>query len=146
MRGVNSVTLVGTLGRDPETRHTGEGTTVARLNLVTNRWDKRKGEEVRDWHRVTCFGKSAEYAEQYLRKGSKVAVSNARIEYGSYENKDGVTVYTTDIVAFDLQGVDSKKGSEDRRGSDRGESNRRGMSDRSRGRDGYLEDEDDIPF
>lgn len=104
MSNVNKVILIGRLGRDPETRETGGGM-VTNLNLATSEsWkDKATGErqERTEWHRVAMFGKLAEIAAQYLRKGSLVYVEG-RLQTRSYE-KNGETRYATDIVANEMR-------------------------------------------
>jgi single-strand DNA-binding protein len=103
-RGINKVILVGNLGADPETRFTAGGMAVATLSVATTSSRKdRDGnpQEKTEWHRVKLFGKTAEVAGEYLRKGRQVYIEG-RIEYGSYE-KDGVKHYTTDIIGEDMQ-------------------------------------------
>jgi single-strand DNA-binding protein len=93
---MNVVVLIGNLTRDPEVRYTSgnEPMAVATLNVAVNRM--KKGEA--DFPRVIVFGKQAENCEKYLEKGRKIAV-RGRIQTGSYKNKNGETVYTTDVVA-----------------------------------------------
>ncbi|MDO4708326.1 MAG: single-stranded DNA-binding protein [Pseudomonadota bacterium] len=103
-RGINKVILVGNLGNDPETSYTQSGMTVTKISLATTTVRKdRDGmqQEKTEWHRVTFFGKLAEIAAEYLRKGRQVYVEG-RLSYGSYE-KDGVRHYTTDIIADEMQ-------------------------------------------
>lgn len=122
-RGVNKVILVGNLGDDPEVRYTQSGMAVANLSIATTSVRKdRDGntQEKTEWHRVTVWGKTAEAAGEYLRKGRQVYVEG-RIEYGSYE-KDGVKHYTTDIVCDDLQFLG---GGRDDDGQQRGQSQQR---------------------
>lgn len=102
-RGVNQVTLMGNVGGAPELKYTQGGMAIATFSLATSY--KRKdasGNTVdkTEWHRVKFFGKVAEVADKYLRKGAKCFVQG-RIEYGSYE-KDGVKHYTTDIIGEEL--------------------------------------------
>ncbi len=102
--GVNKVILIGNLGRDPEIRYTTNGTAVANLSLATTRRYKgRDGQqqEETEWHRVVMFSRLAEIAGEYLRKGSQVYIEG-RLQTRSYE-KDGVTRYTTEIVANEMQ-------------------------------------------
>jgi len=106
MASVNKITLVGNLGNDPESDTTPSGLRYTRFSLATTeraRKDKdgNKVEPKPDWHRVVCFGKAAEIAAEYLRKGRQVYLEG-RVRYGKYE-KDGVTHYTTDIIANDIQ-------------------------------------------
>jgi single-strand DNA-binding protein len=103
-RGVNKVILLGNLGNDPEVKYTQGGMAIATLSLATtySRKDKEGNfQEKTEWHRVKLFGKTAEVAGEYLKKGSQVYIEG-RIEYGSYE-KGGVKHYTTDIIGDDMQ-------------------------------------------
>lgn len=106
MRGINKVIVVGTLGRDPEINYTSGGTAVANLAIATEKkWtDKNTGEEQKKtaWHRVKMFGRLAEVAGEYLKKGRQVYIEG-ELDYGKYTDKDGIERYTTDILAFDLQ-------------------------------------------
>lgn len=100
MSSVNKVILIGNLGRDPELRYTQSGTPVCTLSIATSRKYKNKQDEQveeTEWHRVTVWGKQAEHCSNYLAKGRKVYVEG-RLKTTSYE-KDGVTKYSTDIVA-----------------------------------------------
>ena len=107
---MNKVVLMGRLTRDPDIRY-GAGDSslaVARYTLaVDRRVSRREGEATADFISIVAFGKSAEFAEKYLRKGMKIAVSG-RIQTGSYTNRDGVKVYTTDVVVDDQEFVESK--------------------------------------
>jgi single-strand DNA-binding protein len=105
-RGVNKVILVGTCGQDPETRYLPNGTAVTNLSLATSeQWtDKQTGQKVEktEWHRVSMFGKVAEIAGEYLRKGSQVYIEG-KLQTREWE-KDGIKRYTTEIVV-DMQGT-----------------------------------------
>ncbi len=109
-RGVNKVILIGNLGADPETRYTQGGNAVTNVRLATtDSWrDRNTGEqqERTEWHRVVFFGRLAEIAGQYLRKGSKCYIEG-RLQTRSWE-QDGVTRYTTEIVANDMQMLDGR--------------------------------------
>lgn len=96
---MNNVNLIGRLTKDPDVRYTqGERPlAVARYNLAVDRAYKKEGEQTADFINCIAFGKTAEFTEKYLRKGTKVAISG-RIQTGSYTNKDGNKVYTTDVV------------------------------------------------
>lgn len=110
---MNKVILMGRLTRDPEVRYSqGESATaVARYTLAVDRRFNRNGDEnSADFIGCVAFGRSAEFAEKYLRKGTKIAVTG-RIQTGSYTNKDGVKVYTTDVVVEDHEFVESKNSS-----------------------------------
>ena len=99
---MNKVILMGRLTRDPEVRYSqgDSATAVARYTLAVDRRFKRDGEASADFINCVVFGKSAEFAERYFRQGLKVVVSG-RIQTGSYTNRDGVKVYTTDVVVED---------------------------------------------
>jgi single-strand DNA-binding protein len=101
MRGVNKVILVGNLGRDPEVRYTREGTAVANLNVATTEtWNDGSGQrqERTEWHKVVAWGKLAEIAKEYLGKGKQVYIEG-RLQTRSWEDKEGVKRYTTEIKA-----------------------------------------------
>lgn len=100
----NLVVLSGNLGKDPEERKTTTGTTVVSLSLATK--DGYGDKEKTNWHYVTVFGKVAENCAKYLSKGSKVLVQG-RIDYSNYE-KNGATVYKTDIIADKVEFLDNK--------------------------------------
>ena len=105
-RGVNKVILVGTCGQDPDVRYLPNGTAVTNLSLATSeQWtDKQTGQKVEktEWHRVSMFGKVAEIAGDYLRKGSQVYIEG-KLQTREWE-KDGIKRYTTEIVV-DMQGT-----------------------------------------
>ena len=105
MRGVNKVILVGTCGQDPDVRYLPNGNAVTNLSLATSeQWtDKQTGQKVEktEWHRVSLFGKLAEIAGEYLRKGSQVYIEG-KLQTREWE-KDGIKRYTTEIVV-DMQG------------------------------------------
>ena len=112
-RGINKVILIGNLGADPETRHTAGGSAVTNLSLATTEaWrDRQTGEnqEKTEWHRVVMFSKLAEIAGEYLRKGSKVYIEG-RLQTRKWQDRDGNDRYTTEIVANEMQMLDSKGG------------------------------------
>src|SRR5690349_17436404 len=105
-RGINKVIIVGNLGADPEVRYTGGGTAVCSLSVATSeQWtDKQSGEkqERTEWHRVKLFGKLAEIAGEYLKKGRQVYVEGS-LRTDKYTDKDGVERYSTDIIANEMQ-------------------------------------------
>lgn len=110
MRGVNKVILIGNLGADPEIRYFTDGTAVCNFRMATSEnWtDKQTGEkrEKTEWHRIVTFRRLAEICGQYLKKGSKVYVEG-KLQTRTYE-KDGQTHYATEIVANELQMLDSR--------------------------------------
>lgn len=112
-RGVNKVILVGNLGRDPEVRYAPNGQAVANVTLATSEsWkDKNTGEkqERTEWHRVVFFGRLAEIAGEYLKKGAQVYVEG-RLQTRKWQDKDGVDRYTTEIVANEMQMLGSRAG------------------------------------
>lgn len=112
-RGINKVILIGNLGQDPEVRFTPSGTAVANLNLATSdTWmDRQSGQrqERTEWHRVVLFNKTAEIAQQYLKKGSKVYIEG-RLQTRKWQDQNGQDRYSTEIVANDMQMLDGRSG------------------------------------
>ena len=112
-RGVNKVILIGNLGADPETRAMPSGTTVANLRVATSEsWrDKQTGEqqERTEWHRVAFFGRLAEVAGEYLRKGSQVYIEGS-LRTRKWQDKQGNERYSTEIVGNDLQMLGGRGG------------------------------------
>ena len=106
---MNKVILIGRVVRDPEIRYSqGVNTTcVARYTLAVDRKFKQEGQPTADFINCIAFGKLGEFAEKYLHKGTKIAVVG-RIQTGSYKNKDGNTVYTTDVVVEEQEFCESK--------------------------------------
>ena len=113
MAGINKVILIGNLGRDPELRYTQGNNAVATLNVATTRsyFNKTTNERVEEteWHRVTLWGKDAENANKYLTKGRQVYIEG-RLQTRKYEDKEGVTKYSTDIVAETIQYLGGRGG------------------------------------
>ena len=109
---MNKVILMGRLTRDPEVRYTqgDNAMAIARYSLAVDRRFKRDGEPDADFINCVAFGKSGEFAEKYLKKGTKIAVVG-RIQTGSYTNKDGQKVYTTDVVVEEQEFAESKNSS-----------------------------------
>ncbi len=109
-RGINKVILVGNVGQDPETRYMPNGNAVTNLSLATSEtWkDKNTGEqqERTEWHRVTFYQRLAEIVAEYVKKGSKLYVEG-RLQTRSWE-QDGVKKYATDIIANEMQMLDSR--------------------------------------
>ena len=103
---MNKVILMGRLTKDVETRYSGE-MAIARYSLAVDRKFKREGEPTADFINCVAFGKNGEFAEKCLHKGMKIAVTG-RIQTGSYKDKDGKTVYTTDIVVEEHEFCESK--------------------------------------
>jgi len=111
-RGINKVILVGNLGADPETRYTTGGDAVTNLNIATSeQWKDKSGEkqERTEWHRVVLFGRQAEIAGEYLKKGRSVYIEG-RLQTRKYTDKDGVEKYSTEIVADRMQLIGGREG------------------------------------
>lgn len=112
-RGINKVIIVGNLGADPEVRHTGGGTAVCSFNVATSEsWtDKQSGEkqERTEWHRVKMFGRLAEIAGEYLKKGRQVYIEGS-LRTDKYTDKQGVEKYSTDIIANEMQMLGGNEG------------------------------------
>ncbi|MEA3291594.1 MAG: single-stranded DNA-binding protein [Pseudomonadota bacterium] len=112
-RGINKVILIGNLGSDPEVRYLPSGSAVANVSVATSdSWkDKNTGErqERTEWHRVAFFGRLAEIVGEYLKKGSKVYVEG-RLQTRKWQGQDGQDRYTTEIVASEMQMLDSRGG------------------------------------
>ncbi|HSX61162.1 MAG TPA: single-stranded DNA-binding protein [Tahibacter sp.] len=121
-RGINKVILVGNVGKDPETRYSAGGMAVTTISVATSEsWkDKQTGEqkEKTEWHRVKFFGRLAEIAGEYLKKGSQVYIEGS-LRTEEYE-KDGVKRYSTDIVAAEMQMLGGRPGGGDMEGGSRG--------------------------
>jgi single-strand DNA-binding protein len=133
---VNKVILIGNLGADPELKFVPSGDAVMKLRLATTERFKDKAgnkQEKTDWHTVVMFGKRAEALNKLLQKGSRLAVEG-RIQTRSWEDKDGSKRYATDIVANDVELLDSK-----RDGGQRQES-------AAAGHEQYQDDDSNIPF
>ena len=144
-KGVNKAILIGNLGKDPEVRYTAGGSAVANLSVATTEsWkDKQTGEkkEATEWHRVVLFGKTAEIAGQYLKKGRTVYIEG-RLQTRKYQDKEGVERYSTEIVGSDMQMLGGGEGrgestGEPAWGSDRPAANMRDLHDL---------DDADIPY
>lgn len=149
-RGVNKVILIGNLGRDPEVRYMPSGGAVANVTLATSEsWkDRQTGEtqERTEWHNVVFFNRLAEIAGEYLRKGSKIYVEGS-LRTRKWQGKDGQDRYTTEIVANEMQMLDSRGGGSG--GSAPARSQRQEQDDYEPTRPsspGVEDFDDDIPF
>ena len=150
---MNKVILMGRLTRDPEVRYTqGESNTaVARYTLAVDRRFQRRDNpdaQTADFIGIVAFGKAGEFAEKYLKKGTKVVVTG-RIQTGSYTNKDGQKVYTTDVVAEDQEFAESKNASSGNSAASDSQSSNSGFSSFSEERpaaagDGFMNIPDGI--
>ncbi|MBQ2642639.1 MAG: single-stranded DNA-binding protein [Eubacterium sp.] len=111
---MNKVMLMGRLTRDPEVNYStsgGDQLAIARYTLAVDRRFKRDGDQTADFIRCVAFGRSAEFAEKYFHQGIKIIVEG-RIQTGSYENKEGQRVYTTDVIVENQEFAESKAASE----------------------------------
>jgi single-strand DNA-binding protein len=112
MAAVNKVILVGNLGKDPEVRYTADGAAITKVSIATtSKYKNKSGDMVEEteWHRVTFFGRLAEIAGEYLKKGRSVYVEG-RLKTSKYTDKDGVEKYSTDIIANEMQMLGSREG------------------------------------
>jgi single-strand DNA-binding protein len=143
---MNSVVLIGRLTRDPELRYIPESqTAVATFTLAVDRIAKEKQT---DFIRITVFGKQAENCERFLSKGRQAAVQG-RIQTGSYTNKEGATVYTTDVVADRVEFIGDRSGAGAGQASGSGfEYERQEAKGQPAIPEGFqaLDDDDDVPF
>jgi single-strand DNA-binding protein len=147
-RGVNKVILVGNLGADPETRYMPSGSAVTNIRIATSEsWkDKTSGEqqERTEWHNVVFFGRLAEIAAEYLRKGSQVYVEGS-LRTRKWEGKDGVERYTTETVASEMQMLGGRSGGGSAPSSAPSQQSQRSSAPESSS--GPADDfDDDIPF
>ena len=133
-RGINKVILVGNLGNDPDVKYTQSGTTITTISVATTEaWkDKQSGQqqERTEWHRVKFFGRLAEIAGEYLKKGRQVYIEGS-LRTDKYTGKDGVERYTTDIIASEMQMLGGGGGEGGSRGG--GDFQRGGGGDYQRG-------------
>lgn len=128
---MNTVSLIGRLTRDPEVRYTPAQMAVARFSIAIDRPAKEGGEKQADFPNIVVFGKHAENCERYLAKGRKVAI-NGRIQTGSYTDKEGRKVYTTDVVANYVEFLDSAP--------------QHAKPEQGEQVEGFKQADDDIPF
>ncbi len=144
-RSLNRVELIGNLGADPELRNTPQGASVCTLKIATSESykDKNSGEwkENTEWHRVVLWENLAEYAAKSLKKGSKV-FTEGKIKSRSYEDKDGITRYITEIYGNSLIILDPKSSSSNQFSKDENSSNLNNYNTASTSED----EDDDIPF
>jgi single-strand DNA-binding protein len=147
-RGVNKVILIGNLGADPEIKYMPSGEAVANLRIATSEsWkDKTSGEQVErtEWHRVIMFRRLAEIAGEYLKKGSKVYIEG-RLQTRKWQGQDGQDRYTTEIIASEMQMLDSRGGGAANMGSYNNQESA-GSSSQPQAAAAYDSFDDDIPF
>jgi single-strand DNA-binding protein len=151
MASINKVILIGNLGRDPETRYTTDGAAVANVTLVTTDvWKDKAGEkqERTEWHRVVFFGRLAEIAGEYLKKGSPVYVEG-RLQTRKWTDKEGQEKYTTEIVASDMKMLGSRSGGSEpatRERAPAAAATTGGGGQAKKGGGAFDDMDDDIPF
>ena len=161
MASVNKVILIGNLGADPETRYLPSGDAVTNIRIATTeKWKDKGGEqqEHTEWHRIAFFGKTAEIAGEYLKKGSPVYVEG-RIRTRKWQDKEGQDKYSTEIVADRMQLLGSRGGGADRGAEPMGAREPRepaaatataaasgGKPAPKKGGGGFDQMDDDIPF
>lgn len=104
---MNKVILIGRFVRDPEVRYTSNDKCCANFSIAVDRKYKQEGQQDADFPRVIAWGKTAEFIEKYFRQGMKIVIEG-RIQTGKYTNKEGQTVYTTDVVAESVEFAESK--------------------------------------
>ena len=146
MAGVNKVILVGNLGRDPEVRHLENGASVANFSIATSETYKDKSgnkQEQTEWHNIVLWRGLAEIAEKYLRKGSQIYVEG-KLRTRSWQDKDGNTRYTTEIVGDNLTMLGARPGTNDNTPPAVTAENEPPRNNGSTNLDN--EDDDDLPF
>lgn len=160
-RGVNRVILIGNLGQDPEVKYTASGAAVATLNIATSeQWtDKHSGQkqEKTEWHRISMFGRLAEIAGEYLKKGAQVYIEG-KLQTRKWQDQNGQDRYTTEVVANEMQMLGGRGGSADFGGGNQGQSqnaprqqaapaqNAPQAQSQSQPNDNFGGFDDDIPF
>ncbi len=150
MASVNKVMIIGNLGRDPEVRYMPDGGAIANISVATtDTWKDKSGEkqERTEWHRVAFFGKLAEIAGEYLKKGSQVYVEGS-LRTRKWQDKEGKERYTTEIVADRMQMLGSRAGGSESMAREEAPPKESAGAAKSGGKGGGgIEDlEDDIPF
>jgi len=148
MASLNKVTLIGNLGKDPETRYMSNGDAVTNITLATtDTWKDKSGEkqEKTEWHRCTFYRKLAEIAGQYLKKGSSVYIEG-RLETRKWNDKQGIERYTTEIIASDMLMLGNRGSGSIDSGSDENHARPSNNLKSAAARSGFEDMEDDIPF
>jgi len=141
---VNKVIILGRLGKDPEMRYAPSGTAIATFSVATNSRQKTEGEWVdkTEWHNILAFGKSAEFAGEYLNKGKQVFIEG-RLQTSNWEDQQGQKKYKTEIVVSELQMIGSK-------GNNSGDSVKEETVNEPKAKEApatpAAEEEDDLPF
>lgn len=148
MASVNKVILIGNLGRDPEVRYLPDGGAITNISVATtDTWKDKSGEkqEKTEWHRVSFFGKLAEIAGEYLKKGSQVYVEG-RLQTRKWQDKEGQDRYTTEVVADRMQMLGSRGGGNAFEVVEKGQASAPAPASSGKSSGGFDDLEDDIPF
>ena len=144
-RGLNKVMIIGTLGQDPEMRHSADGGSIVNLSVATNDdWKDKNGLEHKEvaWHRIVLFGRLAEIANDHLKKGSQ-AYFEGKISYRKWTDKEGRDRYSTEIIARDMQMLSSPDRNKGKRSEAQGPAKDYQEKDGNKIAGGGF---DDIPF
>lgn len=144
---VNKVILVGNVGKDAEVRHLDKGAAVATFSLATSESYQKDGERITttDWHNIVAWRGLAEFAGNYIKKGRQIYVEG-RLKSRSYEDKDGVKKYVTEVLADSIQLLGKREADDETRNNSTNQNNQ-SVSNDSKGEDFYSpEPEDDLPF
>ena len=145
---MNKVILIGRLTRDPEIRATANST-MASFSVAVDRRYKQDGQPDADFPRVIAWGKTAEFIEKYFHKGMKIGIEG-RIQTGSYQNQNGQTIYTTDVIADAVEFVESKNASQGGSGTNNGSGNTQSAPAPATTDDGWMNipegTEEELPF
>ncbi|MEY4730252.1 MAG: hypothetical protein RL020_1410 [Pseudomonadota bacterium] len=153
MASLNKVTLIGNLGKDPETRYMPNGEAVTNITVATTEtWKDKAGEkqEKTEWHRITFYRRLAEIAGEYLKKGSQIYVEG-RLETRKWQDKEGKDRYTTEVIASEMKMLGSRPGMGGGDSSERdgppSQGEKKAPSGAAKGNAAKFDDfEDDIPF
>ncbi len=148
MASVNKAILIGNLGKDPDVRYSPDGSAITNITLATTEnWQDKSGEkqEKTEWHRVAFFGKLAEIAGEYLKKGSQVYVEG-RIQTRKWQDKEGQDRYTTEIVADRMQMLGSRGNSFEVSDSPSESRPQQRPAQQAQQKGGFDDMDDDIPF
>ena len=145
---MNKVILIGRLTRDPEIRTTANST-MASFSVAVDRRYKQDGQPDADFPRVIAWGKTAEFIEKYFHKGMKIGIEG-RIQTGSYQNQNGQTIYTTDVIADAVEFVESKNASQGGSSTNNGSGNTQSAPAPATTDDGWMNipegTEEELPF
>lgn len=145
---MNKVILIGRLTRDPEIRTTANST-MASFSVAVDRRYKQEGQPDADFPRVIAWGKTAEFIEKYFHKGMKIGIEG-RIQTGSYQNQNGQTIYTTDVIADAVEFVESKNASQGGSSTNNGGGNTQSAPAPATTDDGWMNipegTEEELPF